>query len=169
MPPDLEQKQTALFDLFDELGIAHETRSHAPVFTVTEAQVVRDAVPGAHTKNLFIKDKKSRYFLLVLEETAELDLKTVHEKIGAKGRVSFANAERLMEYLGVTPGSVTALAAMNDEHGAVDVVLDAALMEHDVINAHPLSNDRTTSLSRDDLVRFLRRTGHEPRVLKLTG
>ena len=88
--------------------------------------------------------------------------------IGAKGRVSFGKPEPLMELLGVVPGAVTAFGAINDRQGQVTVVLDAALMKHDIINAHPLRNDATTSIGRDDLVRFLESTGHAPLILPLS-
>lgn len=162
------EAQKGLFDRLDRLAIKHQTRRHAPVFTVAEAQALRDDIPGAHTKNLFVKDKKGRYFLLVLEETAEVDLKQVHGLIGASGRVSFGKPDALMEYLGVEPGSVTSLAALNDHDGVVTVALDAALMENDTVNAHPLSNEATTSLSSADLICFLQDCDHEPLILKLS-
>lgn len=163
-----EERQKALFAYLGELGIPHRTHRHPPVFTVAEAQSLRQAIAGAHTKNLFLKDKKDNYFLVTLEEEAEVDLKTIHSKIGAKSRVSFGKAEQLMELLGVRPGSVTALAAFNDTSRRVTIVIDEPLLDHSVINCHPLSNDATTSIARDDLLRFLRATGHEPLVLKLS-
>lgn len=161
--------QKALFDRLDALAISYEVHRHAPVFTVEEAQAVRDDVPGAHTKNLFLKDKKDNFFLVVLEETAQIDLKTLHGPLGARSRLSFGKPERLAEYLGVRPGSVTALGVINDTGNRVQVVIDAPLLEHEVINAHPLSNDATLSVARSDLVRFLRNCGHEPLVLNLSG
>src|SRR5690606_7997978 len=103
-----------LYRFLDELGIAHTTKAHEPVFTVAESVSLRDTIPGGHTKNLFVKDKKDRYFVLTVEENAIVDLKTVHKVIGASGRVSFGRPERLMEYLGVVPGSVTVFGAIND-------------------------------------------------------
>ena len=158
-----------LFQLLDKLQIAVTTVDHPPLFTVQESQALRGTIPGAHTKNLFMKDKKGRYFLLTVAEDAEVDLKSVHKVIGASGRVSFGSSERLMELLGVSPGSVTVFGLINDADGAVTMVIDAALMENATINAHPLSNDATTSIARDDLVRFVRETGHEPLILNLAG
>lgn len=158
----------ALLAKLDELGIAHSTREHPPVFTVSESQSLRDEIPGGHTKNLFLKDKKGQFFLLTVEEDAEIELKSIHHVIGAKGRVSFGKPEPLMALLGVVPGAVTAFGAINDRQGQVTVVLDAALMKHDIINAHPLRNDATTSIGRDDLVRFLESTGHAPLILPLS-
>lgn len=157
-----------LFARLDALGIAYRTQEHPPVFTVSESQTLRDEIAGGHTKNLFLKDKKGRYFLLTVEEDAEIELKSIHHVIGAKGRVSFGKPEPLMELLGVAPGSVTAFGAINDTQGLVTVVLDAALMRHDTINAHPLRNNATTSIGRDDLVRFLESTGHTPLIVALS-
>lgn len=158
-----------LFQFLDGLGIAHVTKEHAPVFTVAESVALRDEIPGGHTKNLFVKDKKDQFFLLTVEENAAVDLKTVHTLIGGASKVSFGKPEKLMEYLGVIPGSVTVFGAINDTGHNVTFVLDKDLMEHDIINGHPLSNDATTSIGRDDLLRFLDATGHTPLVLKVTA
>jgi len=158
-----------LLAFLDGLGIVHSTKDHAPVFTVAESVALRDEIPGGHTKNLFVKDKKDRYFLLTVEENAAVDLKQVHSLIGASGRVSFGKPEKLMEYLGVIPGAVTALGAINDAGNNVTFVLDADLMHDEIINCHPLSNDATTSIASADLIRFMEATGHKPLVLKVTS
>lgn len=158
-----------LLVFLDGLGIAHSTKDHAPVFTVAESVALRDEIPGGHTKNLFVKDKKDRYFLLTVEENAAVDLKQVHTLIGASGRVSFGKPEKLMEYLGVIPGAVTAFGAINDTGNDVTFVLDADLMHEEIINCHPLSNDATTSIASADLIRFMEATGHKPLVLKVTS
>jgi Ala-tRNA(Pro) deacylase len=152
----------------DELGLANETIDHPPLFTVEDSRSLRGEIPGGHTKNLFVKDKKGRLFLLVLDEAATVDLKRVHEKIGAQGRVSFGSAELLEEVWGVKPGSVTPFGALNDKAGRVRVVLDAALMRESRLNFHPLVNTRTTGLATDDLLTFLRATGHEPLIVALS-
>ncbi|MBA4784673.1 MULTISPECIES: prolyl-tRNA synthetase associated domain-containing protein [Pseudorhizobium] len=157
-----------LYALLDDLGVSYSTRTHAPVFTVAESVGLRDEIPGGHTKNLFVKDKKDKYFVLTVEENAAVDLKTVHKVIGAASRVSFGRPEKLLEYLGVAPGSVTVFGAINDTRNQVTFVLDEDLMQNDVINGHPLSNDATTSIERNDLLRFLEATGHTPLVLKVT-
>src|SRR5436190_1112868 len=149
----------------DRLGIAATTVAHAPVFTVAEARALRGAIPGAHTKNLFLVDKKGALFLVTAEEEAAIDLKHLHHRIGASGRLSFGKPELLMAVLGVPPGAVTPFAAINDVAGRVTVVLDAALVAADTINAHPLVNTATTTIAVPDLLAFLRATGHEPRVL----
>ena len=158
-----------LFAYLDALGISYDNHEHRPVFTVAEGKDLRETIEGGHTKNLFVKDKKSRYFLLTVEENATVDLKTVHTLLGASGRVSFAKPEPMMDYLGVEPGSVTALGAINDTEHQVTFIFDASLMENEVINCHPLRNTATTSIHRDDLLRFIEATGHEPLVLKVTG
>lgn len=158
----------ALFQFLEKLGIEVTTRRHPPLFTVEESQSLRGEIPGAHTKNLFLKDKKDRYFLVTVEESAQVDLKSLHHVIGASGRVSFGKPEMLMEYLGVAPGAVTLFGAINDHAGKVTVVLDEPLTAHDVINAHPLHNEATTSISTKDLLRFLEATSHQPLVLKVS-
>ena len=150
-----------------KLGVETVTVDHPPLFTVEDSQALRGDIPGGHTKNLFVKDKKGRLFLLVLGEETAIDLKRAHEKIGAQGRVSFGSAELLEEVWGVKPGAVTPFGAMNDEAGKVRVVLDEAMMAHERLNFHPLVNTRTTGLKSVDLIKFLRATGHEPMIVKL--
>jgi len=149
------------------LGVENETIDHPPLFTVEDSQALRGDIPGAHTKNLFVKDKKGRLFLLVLGEEVVVDLKRVHEKIGGQGRVSFGSAELLEETWGVKPGAVTPFGAINDTGVRVQVVLDSAMMRHQRLNFHPLVNTRTTGLKSADLVKFLRATGHEPLIVAL--
>ncbi len=156
-----------LLNRLAELGIEAETVEHEPVFTVAESRPVKARIPGAHSKNLFVKDKKGRLFLITARDETPIDLKRVHEAIGASGRVSFGSADQLRAALGVEPGSVTPFAVANDPEGQVTVILDASLMEHERVNFHPLVNSMTTGVHRDDLVRFLRATGHEPRILRL--
>ncbi len=161
--------QTELFQFLDSLGIAHKTKQHEPVFTVAESVALRDEIPGGNTKNLFVKDKKDNYFLLTVEEHATVDLKTVHTIIGAASKVSFGRPEKLMEYLGVIPGAVTAFGVINDAGQNVKIIIDQDLMQDEIVNCHPLSNDATTSIASKDLLRFIEATGHEPLVLKVTS
>jgi Ala-tRNA(Pro) deacylase len=135
---------------------------------VAESQALRDEIPGGHTKNLFLKDKKDQYFLLTVDEHATVDLKTVHQIVGGASKFSFGKPEKLMEYLGVIPGAVTALGIVNDSGKHVTIVLDADLMKNDIVNCHPLSNDATTSISSGDLIRFVEATGHKAHVLNVT-
>lgn len=156
-----------LFARFTELAIPTRTVTHPPAHTVGEAQALRGEIAGAHAKNLFVKDKKGRLFLVTALEDARLDLKRLHEAIGAQGRVSFATAEQMRTHIGIEPGSVTPFAVMNDRAGAVTLVLQAALMAHETLNFHPLINTATTTIARDDLIRFCEAVGHPPLVVAL--
>lgn len=148
-----------------DLGIETTTVEHPPLFTVADSQALRGELPGGHAKNLFVKDRKDRLFLLVVPEDATVDLKRVHERIGGNGKVSFGKPELLMEVLGVVPGAVTPFGAVNDTEGRVTVVLDAGLMRADPLNFHPLDNTATTTIARDDLVKALTAWGHPPAIL----
>ena len=159
--------RTDLMAFLADQGIAASTLDHPAVFRVEDGPGIKDALPGGHTKNLFLKDKKGRLFLVSAEAHARIDLKRLHERIGASGRLSFGSAELLMEKLGVTPGSVTAFAVINDRAGDVTMVLDATLASGEDVNFHPLINTATLRVSRDDLLAFFRNTGHEPLIVDL--
>lgn len=157
-----------LFARLAALGIATETVEHEAVFTVAESARLERDLSGGHTKNLFLKDAKGRLFLIVAESHTPVDLKSLHKRIGA-ARLSFGKPELLMEVLGVAAGSVTALALINDDQKRVSVVVDARLMGYERINCHPLVNTATTNLARDDLLRFMRATGHDPLIVAIDG
>lgn len=157
-----------LFALLDRLGIAHATLDHPPVFRVEEGREIKAAMPGGHTKNLFLKDDRGQLWLIsALGETA-IDLKALPKVIGS-GRLSFGKPELMAEVLGLTPGSVTALGLINDTEHRVRFVLDKALLAHDTVNFHPLSNDATTALSRDGFLAFLKGVGVEPLVVDFSS
>jgi Ala-tRNA(Pro) deacylase len=158
-----------LFATLDRLQIAHRTVAHPPLFTVEESRRLRGQIPGGHTKNLFLKDKQGRLFLVVAREDAVIELKSLHRRLGASGRFSFGSADLLRETLGVEPGAVTPFAAINDTGRRVEVVLDEAMMADETLNYHPLVNTMTTSIRREDLVRFLEATGHPPRIALVSG
>jgi Ala-tRNA(Pro) deacylase len=153
-----------LFAYLDRLGIGHSTVSHPPLFTVEQSRGLRGQIPGGHTKNLFLKDKRDAFYLVVALEHAEIELKSLHRLLGAYGRFSFGSAEALRQLLGVEPGSVTPFAVMNDSAGRVTVVLDVTMLDHEILNYHPLVNTMTTSISRTGLMKFLKASGHEPRI-----
>lgn len=153
-----------LFARLERLGIATRTVRHEAVFTVAESQALRGRIPGLHSKNLFLRDKKDRMWLVTAREDTRVDLKWLNERLGA-ARLSFGSAERLLAHLGVEPGSVTPFALVNDTAHRVSFVLDAALAEGDVLNFHPLTNTMTTSIARADFLRFLEDVGHEPMVV----
>jgi len=156
-----------LFAFLERLGIAHVTVTHPALFTVAQSRELRGTIPGGHTKNLFLKDKKGSLFLVTALEDAEIELKSLHRRLGASGRFSFGPAELMHATLGIEPGAVTPFAAMNDSDRRVSVVLDEALMRHETVNCHPLVNTMTTSIKRADLLRFLEATGHLPRIVAL--
>lgn len=153
-----------LFYRLAALGIATVTRDHAPVFTVEEARAMRGEIPGAHCKNLFLKDKNANLWLVVCLEDSRVDLKALPAAIGS-GRLSFGKPELLRQVLGVDPGSVTPFALINAEPGSVNVVLQEVMMRHDLLNYHPLENSATTTISSEDLVKFINACGHDPRIL----
>lgn len=155
-----------LFDFLEQLGIATTTHEHKAVFSVAESETLDARLPGGHTKNLFLKDAKGRLFLVVAQSSSQIDLKALPKTLGC-ARLSFGKPELLLETLGVTPGSVTAFSVINDPEAQVSVVIDATLMDHDTINCHPLENTATTSIAREDLLKFMSACGHEPRIEKL--
>jgi Ala-tRNA(Pro) deacylase len=156
------EPERALMARLEELGIATTTVRHPPVATVEAARQHRVSAPGAHVKNLFLRDKKGAQWLLTTLEDRQVDLRALRAVLGARGGLTFGSAERLQRALGVMPGAVTPLAAINDRDSAVTVVLDAALRDAPAVHCHPLHNEATTAIAPADLVRFLRDTGHEP-------
>jgi Ala-tRNA(Pro) deacylase len=166
--PDMPATPDDLFAALDRLGIAHATVTHPPLFTVEESQALRGKIAGGHSKNLFLRDKKGALFLVTALEDATIELKSLHRLLGASGRFSFGSADLMRETLGIEPGSVTPFAALNDTAGRVTVIIDAAMMQHEQLNFHPLRNTMTTTIARDDLVRFLTATGHPPRIIPVS-
>ena len=164
----MPKTEADLMEFLAGLGVVTSTKRHPPLYTVADSQALRGEIAGGHTKNLFLKDKKDNFFLVTVGEDAVVDLKQIHQTIGAASRVSFGRPEMLMELLGVTPGAVTVFGLINDTAGRVKVVLDKALMDHTVINGHPLTNEATTSIAADDLIRFVEATGHDAAILKVS-
>ena len=160
----------ALHARLDDLGIAYKAVSHPPVFTVEEAKALRGELPGSHIKNLFLRNKKGRMWLVTCLEDRQVDLKALGEAMDA-GRLSFGSADRLMTYLGVRPGAVTPFAVINDKGGEVTMVLDSGVMAGGEaagpVNCHPLVNTMTTALAPADLIRFLEAEGHAPQMLDI--
>jgi len=158
MPPATEAD---LYAHLDAIGVAHRTTRHRPVFTVEEGADLKARMPGGHSKNLFLKDKKGALFLLCALGDTRIDLNAVSKLIGA-GRFSFGSAELLKRHLGVEPGSVTLFALINDPERRVTLMLDEGLFEHDPVNFHPLRNDATTAIGPDGMLKFVRSLGREP-------
>ncbi|MBM3484529.1 MAG: prolyl-tRNA synthetase associated domain-containing protein [Alphaproteobacteria bacterium] len=155
-----------LFAALRTLDITTTTHHHPPVFTVEEARAHCAHLPGGHCKSLFLKDKKDRLYLLVALDERAIELNAIAKLIGA-ARLSFGKPELLMEVLGVTPGSVTPFALVNDREVRVTVVLDAGMMRLDLLNYHPLTNTATTAIRPTDLRRFIVSTAHQPTELEL--
>lgn len=149
---------------FEKLGISSTTYEHPAVFTVEEGRDFKHMMPGGHTKNLFLKDKKDKLWLVTALWDTDIDLKKLPARINA-GRLSFGNGTLLQGVLGVVAGSVTPLGLINDTSKQVSPVLDKRLMDHEVINCHPLRNDRTTALKPQDLVTFMRSLGYDPLIV----
>jgi Ala-tRNA(Pro) deacylase len=151
----------------DELGIEATTIPYPAHRTVEEGRALRGNLPGTFTKNLLLKDKKGRLFLVVLSENLEIDLKTFHTRIGANGRLGFASGEVMREVLGVEPGSATPFGLMNDGRKQVTPVIDASLMAASIVNFHPLVQTASTSIRPSNLIAFIRACGHEPLIVQL--
>lgn len=163
-----EAKTTAggLFAFLDELAIEHATVDHPPLYTVQQSKELRGKLPGAHVKNLFLRNKKGKMWLLVCLEDRSIDLKSLRRELGTSS-LSFARPDRLMQYLGVIPGAVSPFGVINDTGTEVEVVLDRALLDMDPLNFHPLDNSKTTAVSAQGLLRFLESTGHPPTFIEL--
>jgi Ala-tRNA(Pro) deacylase len=152
-----------------QYGIAAPRHEHPAVMTVEESERLVPKLPGAKTKNLFLRDKKgARHFLVTVAHDRAVDLNALGALLGA-GRIGFASPERLLRHLGITPGSVSLLSLMNDRDGAVEFVIDRALWDAEAVQAHPLVNTATMVLAHADLERFLAATGHVPRVIDLSS
>ncbi len=161
--------QDDLFRRLEILGIETETHVHAAMFTVAESKALRGALPGAHCKSLFLRDKKKTMWLVVALEDRRLDMKALADTIGS-ARLSFASPDRLRETLGVEPGSVTPFALINHNSAAkaaVRVVLDCEMMQAPLVNYHPLTNIATTAIAPADLLRFIEDCGHDPMIVDL--
>jgi Ala-tRNA(Pro) deacylase len=157
-----------LFARLAELGISTETIEHEAVFTVEQSSKLERTLPGGHTKNLFLKDKRDRLFLVVVLSRAQIDLKTLHKTLGSD-RLSFGRPELLFEVLGVPAGSVTPFALLNDTAQRVTVILDADMMRHERLNYHPLENTATTNIAGKDLLRFIQACGHAPKIVAVAA
>jgi len=156
--------RAALLAKLDELSISHTTHDHAPVFTVEESAEVKASIAGGHTKNLFLKDKSGKLFLICAISDTVVPVNKLHPHLGCK-RLSFGKPDLLLEHLGVVPGSVTFFSIINDTQGAVTLVLDKALLGHDIVNFHPMKNDATTSIASADLARFAEAAQHTPIII----
>ena len=172
VPPTPENRDQAplrpedLLAQLDRLGMAYRLHHHDPVFTVAEGLAMERDMPGIHCRNLFLRDKRKTMFLVSAANETKIDLKKLEKLIGSD-RLSFGSPERLWTHLGVRPGSVCPYAIANDAAGLVSIILDAHMMRGDIVNFHPLINTMTIGVAPDDLVTFIRSTGHEPKIIDL--
>lgn len=170
MPPSGAKSRTDLIDMLDSLGLEHRTVDHPAIFTVEEGRGFKADMPGGHSKNLFLKDKKGALTLAVAHCDTRVDLVGLGKALGAKGRLSFGKPELMTETLGVIPGAVTPFALMNGSAKALtSVILDERLLEHDPVWFHPLENTASTAISPDALLRFIEACGFEPNLKDLTA
>lgn len=167
MPP-LPTSPEELMAKLKELGIEFDFHHHEAVFTVAEAQKVERGMKGVHCRNLFLRDKKKNNFLVVLSNETEIDMKKLAGVIGSD-KLSFGSADRLWEYLGVRPGSVSPYAIVNDRNNDVKIILEKKMMEADIVNYHPLLNTMTIGTTPANLLKFIESTGHTPHILDLSA
>jgi Ala-tRNA(Pro) deacylase len=165
MPENPPKSSDDLFGRFRELGITHKTYQHQQLFTVEQSKAQRGILDGSHIKNLFLRDKKRRMWLVTVDEERVVNLKALRHRLGAQGNLSFGRPELLMDALGVAPGAVTPFAIINDREGLVTLVLDQAILRQDPLNAHPLRNDMTTVIAARDLLNFAAAEAHTPIIL----
>ena len=155
------------FQFLAENGIAYERHDHPPVYTVDEASRLVPPLPGAKTKNLFLRDKKGKqHYLVVVPAGKRVDIKALSEVIGSN-RLSFGSPERLKKYLGVEPGAVTLFAIFNDPEHLVELIVDQSLWQAAAFQFHPLVNTATLVISRKNLNRFIAKTGHVAKILEV--
>tara|TARA_E500000081_G_scaffold147603_1_gene172067 strand:- start:201 stop:719 length:519 start_codon:yes stop_codon:yes gene_type:complete len=154
----------SLIEKLESLDIAFTVHYHPPLRTVEDSKEYRDNMPGMHVKNLYLRDKKKRNYLIVAEEDRMIDLKSLHSTIGSD-RLSFGSADRLFEMLGVRPGAVSPFTLINDTEHRVSLSIDAELMTADSLYFHPLVNDTTLGVTPEGLLRFLADTGHQPQLI----
>lgn len=167
MTAPVNARRQALLAFLESLGIAVRVVSYPAHSTVEEGRLLRGDMPGTFTKNLLLKDKKGKLFLVVAEESRVVDLRTLHGKVGASGRLGFASPDAMRETLGVEPGALTPLALMHDRDRAIAVVLDAKIMHDAQLNFHPLLNTESIGLTPAQLREFIAATGHQNVVVEL--
>lgn len=158
-------KHQPLITLFEQHNITHTLHRHNPVFTTEEETGIE--IAGAHSKNLFLRDKKKKhYFLVSVLEHKRVDLKSLSKQLG-KGSLSFGKPDAMEELLGVVPGAVTPYGLLHDTEGRVMFVLDNDFLQHDILNFHPLRNDMTVSVARDDFLQFCKVVQHAPDSIEI--
>ena len=158
----------ALMEQLKSMGIEFNFYEHEAVYTVEESEKIDADIPGTHCRNLYLRDKKKKNYLLVLQNATDVDIKKLPSVIGSD-RLSFGSADRLWQFLGVRPGSVCPFAIMNDKENQVKILLDKSMMETEIVNYHPLLNTMTIGLKPSDLTKFIESTGHEVHIVDLSS
>lgn len=164
---NLPTSPESLMARLEELGIDYVLHHHEAVYTVEESQKLDHDIPGTHCRNLYLRDKKKKNYLVVLQNATDVEMKKLPPVIGSD-RLSFGSADRLWQFLGVRPGSVCPFCIMNDTDQQVKILLDKSMMEADLVNYHPLLNTMTVTLKPDDLLKFIESTGHEAHIVDLS-
>lgn len=165
--PPLPTSPQALLEYIDTLGITYKVYDHDPIFTVEEGLHLKASIPGTHCRNLFLRDKKKNMFLVVAANETQIDMKKLAPVIDS-GRLSFGSADRLWDNLGIRQGSVNPFCVINDKNNAIKVILDAAMMNADLVNYHPMDNAQTIGLTPNDLLKFMEESGNTYEVLDLS-
>ncbi len=160
--------KTDLFELLSVKNIDYQIHDHKPLFTVQDSENLRGSIKGAHTKNLFLKNKKNKFFLFSCDEKAKVDLKKFSKSIDAKN-LSFANEHYLKQYLGIKPGSVSPYSLLNDKNNVVDFYLDEKLYDSEIINYHPLINTTTISVKTSKLIDFILENNKKINIFSLSS
>tara|TARA_B100000674_G_scaffold71034_1_gene49066 strand:+ start:137 stop:649 length:513 start_codon:yes stop_codon:yes gene_type:complete len=146
--------KTDLYELLSVKNVDFQIHEHDPLFTVEDSERLRGEIKGAHTKNLFLKNKKNNFFLISCDENAKVNLKQFSKSIDAKN-LSFANARYLEQFLGILPGSVSPFALLNDKNNVVEFYFDEKLYNSEIINFHPLINTTTINIKTSEFIDFL--------------
>lgn len=167
MTSDLPTSKDQLISILDDLTIIHKLYEHEPIFTVEEGEHLKKSIPGMHCRNLFLRDKKKKMFLVVAANETQIDLKKLQTVLDC-GRISFGSGDRLWENLGIRQGSVNPFCIINDRDQNVRIILDAHMMAQPLVNYHPMDNAWTIGLSPDDLIRFIEHTSHDAEIVDLS-
>lgn len=164
-----------LLDFFKKHNIKYQLFEHQPVFVCEDKPIVTTVdgvptsnatVPQPHFKTLFLKDKNGKLFLVSVFEDKRVDLNALSVALGC-GRFSFGKADEMLEYLKLTPGSVTPFGLMFDEQNKITFVLDEDSLQHSTVSFHPMRNDKTVVMTPETFLTCMERMGHEARVLSI--
>lgn len=163
----MTENEKKVYDALNQLEIPFTRYEHRPVYTIPEIDELGMHMEGKHCKNLFVRNHNgNKHYLILVAQEKRADLKNIQAQIGST-RLSFASSERLLKYLGLTPGSVTPLGLLNDTEREVTVLIDEDLKKAELICLHPNVNTATVSIGYDDFMRFLKWRGNEVGFVKV--